>query len=384
MMRKIPLAWRQLSRNKSRLLVALAGITFADILMFMQLGFQTALYDSNTIIHQKLRGDLFITSTQARNWANMETFPRRRLYQAMSFKNVEAADALYINFADWKNPKTRRTQSILVMGFDPEKSVFNLPEVNQNLDKIKLPDTLMFDRASRGEYDSTVIDLEAGKIVTTELESRRIELQGLFTVGASFAADGSLITSDLNFQRIFPKIKAGQVSVGVMTLKPNADPQATAKVLKSGLPGDIKILNRQEFIEFEKEYWKNNTAIGFIFSLGALMGFIVGIVIVYQILYSDVSDHLPEYATLKAMGYTNTYLLSVVLQEALILAILGFVPGFNLSLFLYSLTRNATRLPIAMVFDRSLLVLALTILMCVISGIIAIQKLRETDPAEIF
>jgi putative ABC transport system permease protein len=220
--------------------------------------------------------------------------------------------------------------------------------------------------------------------VTTELESRRIELQGLFTVGASFAADGSLITSDLNFQRIFPKIKAGQVSVGVITLKSNADPQAMAKVLKSGLPDDIKVLTRQEFIEFEKEHWKNNTAIGFIFSLGTLMGFIVGIVIVYQILYSDVSDHLPEYATLKAMGYTNTYLLSVVFQEALILAILGFVPGFNLSLFLYSLTRNATRLPMAMLFDRSLLVLALTILMCVISGIIAIQKLRETDPAEIF
>lgn len=384
MIQKIPLAWLQLSREKSRLLVALAGIAFADILMFMQLGFQTALYDSNTQLHQSLLADLILISPQARNLADMASFSRRRLYQAMSFNGVESAEALYIDFANWKNPQTRRSNPILVLGFDPEKSSFSLTEVNQNLDKIKLPDTLIFDRESRGEYASTVSKLEQGKTVTTELEGRKIELNGLYTVGASFAADGSLITSDLNFLRVFPRRKAGAVSVGLITLNPTVNPQKMAAILQNKLPNDVKILTKEEFIEFEKTYWIKNTAIGFIFSLGTSMGFIVGIVIVYQILYSDVSDHLPEYATLKAIGYTNNYLLSILFQEAIILAILGFIPGFTLSLYLYQLTRSATRLPMAMAVSRASVVLALTILMCCISGVISLRKLRDADPADIF
>jgi len=118
--------------------------------------------------------------------------------------------------------------------------------------------------------------------------------------------------------------------------------------------------------------------------MGTIIGFIVGTVIVYQILYSEVADHLPEYATLKAMGYTQKYLLVVVLQEALILAILGYIPGFTFAIFLYDLARNATLLPIVMTSSRAVMVLVLTILMCFTSGAIAVQKLRAADPADIF
>ncbi|MFO5473947.1 MAG: FtsX-like permease family protein, partial [Dolichospermum sp.] len=134
----------------------------------------------------------------------------------------------------------------------------------------------------------------------------------------------------------------------------------------------------------EKDYWANGTGIGFIFGLGVIVGFIVGIVIVYQILYSDVSDHLPEYATLKAMGYTDNYLLRVLLQEALLLAALGYLPALFLSFGIYQLTFTATLLPIAMKLDRAINVFILTVIMCTISGAIAMQKLRSADPADIF
>ncbi|MFN6394244.1 MAG: FtsX-like permease family protein, partial [Aphanizomenon sp.] len=134
----------------------------------------------------------------------------------------------------------------------------------------------------------------------------------------------------------------------------------------------------------EKDYWANGTGIGFIFGLGVIVGFIVGIVIVYQILYSDVSDHLPEYATLKAMGYTDNYLLLVLLQEALLLAVFGYLPAFLLSFGIYQLTFTATLLPIAMKLDRAINVFILTIIMCTFSGAIAMQKLRSADPADIF
>jgi len=382
--RKIPLSWLQLTREKPRLLVAMAGIAFADILMFMQLGFQAALFDSATQMHQNLRGDLMLMNPQARNLTYMDTFPRRRLYQVMSLTGVESADAVYLNFVDWKHPQTHRKSSILALGFDPEKSVLNLPEVNHNLETLKLPDTVLFDQASRGDYNTTIAQINQGKTVTTEIGDRKIDMVGLFKVGASFATDGNLIISDLNFLRIFPRRKAESVSLGLITLKPGTDPRTMAAALQAKLPDDVKILTKQEFIDFEKVYWQRNTPIGFIFSLGAMMGFIVGVIIVYQILYTDVADHIAEYATLKAMGYKNLYLLVVVFQEALILSVLGYIPGISLSVGLYALTRNATNLPLFMGSLRAIQVLVLTIVMCAISGAIAIRKLQSADPADIF
>ena len=153
--REIPLAWLQLSREKSRLLVAMAGIAFADMLMFIQLGFQTALYDSNTRLHQKINADLVLISPQGRNIVNLTTFPRRRLYQALSFDGVASADPLYADFVDWKNPQTQIKTSLLLLGFKPDKSAFLIPEVEQNLEKLKMPDVLLFDKGSQGKYDET-------------------------------------------------------------------------------------------------------------------------------------------------------------------------------------------------------------------------------------
>jgi putative ABC transport system permease protein len=382
--RKIPLSWLQLTREKPRLFVAMAGIAFADILMFMQMGFQAALYNSATLMHQNFRGDLMLMSPQARNLTYMDTFPRRRLYQAMSLDGVESADAAYINFVDWKHPQTREKTSILVLGFDPEKSVFTLPEVDRNLDTLKLPDTVLFDQGSKGDYQTIIAQVNQNKSVTTEIADRKISIVGLFTVGSSFGADGNLIVSDLNFLRIFPRTKPESISLGLITLKPGSDPQLVAKALQANLPNDVKVLTHQEFIEFEKAYWQKSTPIGFIFSLGTMMGFIVGVIIVYQILYTDVADHIAEYATLKAMGYKNLYLLIVVFQEALILSVLGYIPSIALSTGLYALTRSATNLPLFMALDRAIQVLVLTIVMCGISGAIAMRKLQSADPADIF
>lgn len=382
--RRTPLGWLQLSHEKSRLLVALSGIAFADILIFMQLGFQNALYNSNTRLHRSLQTDVVLMSTQARNLVNLSTFPRRRIYQAMDIPGVETAEAMYINFVDWKNPQNREDKTVLVLGINPNRSVFDFPEVNQNLDKIKLADTVLFDRASRGEYAEAIAKVEQGQTVTSEIERRTVTIAGLYQVGTSFAYDGSIITSDQNFLRFFPKRQNGTVSLGLVKVQPGYDPEEVVANLNTYLPEDVKALTIEGFVEFEKTYWAQNTAIGFVFSLGTVMGFIVGVVIVYQVLATDVNDHMAEYATFKAMGYRNLYLLGVVFEEAVILALLGFVPGVSVCLGLYRMTRNATNLPIYMSLVRIIQVLILTIVMCCISGAIATRKLQSADPADIF
>ena len=213
---------------------------------------------------------------------------------------------------------------------------------------------------------------------------RRIKVGGVVELGASFGSDGNIVTSDLNFFRLFKDRKAGLIDIGLIKLKPGANPETVVAQLRQYLPKDIEVLSKQEFIQKEKDYWATSTPIGFIFALGTVMGFIVGTVIVYQILYSEVSDHLSEYATLKAMGYSQTYLLLVVFQEAFILASLGYIPGFGFAVFLYSIAKNATLLPIYMTVSRAILVFLLTMLMCFISGLISVRKLQAADPADVF
>jgi len=382
--RRTPLGWLQLSHQKSRFLVALSGIAFADLLMFMQLGFQAALYDSNTRLVRSLHTDIVLLSPQARNTQSLSTFSRRRLYQAMDVPGVKSAEALYINTVNWRNPQTRSKTVVQVVGVDPTQPAFDLPDVNQQLPTIKLPDTFLFDRSARGDYNEVIAKLDQEKPVTTEIDRRTITIGGLFQLGASFGADGSLITSDQNFLRLFPRREAGSISLGLIQLQPGFDPQQVAIALKAHLPQDVSVLTRPEFVQFEESYWKKESPIGFIFGLGTAMAFGVGVVIVYQVLSTDVNAHLKEYATFKAMGYRNLYLLIVVFEEAIILALLGFIPGLILPLGLYRLASNATNLPIYMTLVRALLVLVLTIVMCGLSGAIATRKLQAADPADMF
>ncbi len=382
--RRTPLGWLQLNHEKGRLLVALAGIAFADVLMFMQLGFQNALYDSNTRLNRAVRADIILMSPKARSTQNLGTFTRRRLFQALDIPGVQSADALYINTLTWKNPQTKRDATVQMLGFDPDRPAFQLPEVTQQLDKIKIPNTVLFDRLARGDYKDAIVQLGTGQSVVTEAERTTLTLAGLFTLGASFGADANVITSDQTFLRLFPRRDAASIGLGLLRVQPGSDPQQIVAALKAHLPNDVRVMTFAEYIQFEEHFWKTESPIGFIFSLGTAMAFVVGVVIVYQVLSTDVNAHLKEYATFKAMGYQNGYLLSVVFEEAIILAFAGFIPGVILPFGLYALAATATALPLYMTVSRAILVLALTVAMCIISGAIATRKLQAADPADMF
>lgn len=384
--RRTPLGWLQLTRQKGRLLVAVSGVAFADLLMLMQLGFQSALFNSATRLHDSLKADLVLLSPQALNLQDLSTFTRRRLYQAMDVPGVATAEPIYNSLVTWKNPQTNRKTQVMIIGFNPDKPAFDLPEVNQNIDAIKLPDTILFDEATRGEYEQAIAQIKQGEVVKTEIKGRTITIADIFKVGASFAADGTLMTSDQNFLRLFPRQDSASVNLGLIRLKPGYEPEEVAAKIKYHLANadDIKVLTKEEFIQFEKAYWQTNTPIGFIFSLGAMMGFVVGVIIVYQVLSTDVNAHIKEYATFKAMGYRNFFLLSVVFEQAIILALLGFIPGAAISTGLYALTRNATNLPLYMTVARAIQVQIMTIIMCMISGAVATRKVQSADPADMF
>ncbi|MBD1218139.1 MAG: FtsX-like permease family protein [Aphanizomenon flos-aquae Clear-A1] len=390
MILNIPLPWLQLVKQKVRFFVALAGIAFISVLMFMQIGFQDALYASATQVHKHLRGDLFLISSQYKSLTSAQSFPRSRLYQILGFNGIESVEPLYVQFAKLKNPINGRKYPIYILGFDPVRSIFRLPEVDQNFQLLKIPDQVFFDRAARPEFGPIAEYFQKNQPIGMEIFSYlgtigyKVKVSGLFTLGPSFGVDGNLIVSSSTFFNIFPEHRSNQIDIGLIHLKPNVNPQTIITTLSNSLPKDVTVMTRQEFIDFEKSYWTLRTPIGFVFNLMVMMGFVVGVIVVYQILYSNISTHIVQFATLKAMGFRNKYLLNVVFQQAVILAILGYIPGFAISLGLYDIAKNATKLPIVMDLNKGLLVFISVIVMCLTSGFFSTNKLRKVDPAEIF
>ena len=384
MRQRIPVAWLQLSKEKARLTIALAGVAFAVILVSMQLGFQSSMFVSAVRYHQAFQYDLVMLNPSTPFIGYPDSFSRRRLIQALAADGVEAVTPVYMRQAQWKNPWQHNSRGLLLIGFDPSHDVLAIDGVQENLDLLKLPDTALFDAASRPEFGPVAAKFQELGEVVAEVNDRRIQMPALFSLGSSFGIDGSLVTSDLNYQRIFPDRPPGFIEMGLIHLDAAADPIVVQETLAAALEKDVEILTRQAFIDREVEYWRTTTPIGYVFGFGAIMGLIVGCVIVYQILFADVSEHRAEYSTLKAMGYRNSSLSWMVLNEATILAVLGYLPGLLITFGLYHLMSQATSLPIEMTLGRGLTVFLMTLGMCGISGLLALRKVRSADPAEVF
>ena len=378
-----PIGWAQLRSQKVRLLVALIAIASADIMIFTMQGFRTSMFGGATNLHKQLRGDLFLVSNRTEYLGDGQTFDRRHLFQAEAIDGVASADPLYFSSGNWINPWNQKISSVGVIAFDPVRPVTNLPEVNGQLEQIKLPNTVLFDSLSLPKLGSVPESLAMGKTVTTELSGRRINVGGIFTMGSTIFIDGHLVTSDWNYLRLFGSDSIDNLSVGIVTLQPGVDLATVKSKVQAYLPQDVEVMTHQEFIKAEEDYWAKVPG-GILFNFGVAMGFFTGVVIVYEVLHADVNDHLAEYATLKAMGYSDRNLLMVVFQEAIILGVLGFIPGFIGSQGIYTLLGYMTRIPLPMRFDVVSQVFILTILMCLISAAIAIRKLQSADPADIF
>ena len=382
--RRIPLSWMLLTRQPVRLLVALAGISFAGILMFMQLGFRDGLFDASVTVHRLFDADLVLISPRSASSVRMAGFPRRRLIQTLADPSVEGVTPVHWGLMLWRNPETRRNRAILALGFNPDDPFFLDPGLAEQTGVLKQKGRILFDRLSRPEFGPIADWYNDGKVVETEIAGNRVRVEGLVSLGTSFGADGNLLTSTETFLDLMPQKSPGGIEVGLIRLQPGTDPDLAVERLQKRLPDDVTVLTKQGFIDFEQNYWKSSTSIGFIFTLGAAMGFVVGCVIVYQVLYTDVSDHLPEYATLMAMGYRMSHLLGVVMREGFYLAALGYVPAYLAGQGLYWFVRDATKLPVGMDPARAITVLVMILVMCMLSSLLAMRRLIDADPAEIF
>ena len=364
LLHRTPVAWLQVSHNPVKLTIALAGVSFSNLLMFFQLGLLDSIYNSQRKPIQKLRADLVMVSAGYSNLGALQTFDRSRLYQALGVAGVEGVAPLRMARATWITPETHRSFDVTVYGINLSRPSLAFPELEGDVTRLQPLRNALFDRRAKAQY---------GAIATTVARQ-----------GSAFVEVNHLIVSDSTYFFLFPSADPRLIQLGLIQLRPGVDARSVQQALQPLMPGVVKVLTRQELETLELNYWKRNSSVGFIFTLGVLVGFVVGSIIVYQILFGDVMNSLPQYATLKAMGYTDFYVISVVIQQSAILAFVGFVPGVLSSMGLYWLLATVTKLSVYMTVERALQVLLLTFVMCVGSGALATRKLVQLDPADVF
>lgn len=382
---RTPLAWKNLTHDRKRLALAVGGIGFAVLLMFMQLGFRGALFDSTLALPRRFDADIVLMHVNRYTLTVRQKFPRRYLDLARSAPAVASVTPLYFesNLSNWKLVGQPVGPPIRVLGFDPKNPPLLIPAVASQAARLMQNDTVLFDRMSKEDFG----DLKIGDVA--ELNGRRVRVVGDYILGTDFADDGTVLCSDRTFNSIFysylpAEQGLNEADFGLIRLQDGAALSAARDEIDALLPSDVRVMTKQQFLDTEYEFWNTATPIGYIFALGTVMGFIVGMIICYQILFSDIADHMREFATLKAMGYRPRYFVGLVLQEALLLSVFGFIPGLMAGMALYQIVTVATGLQVTMTATRLVGVVILTATMCVISGVLTMRKVVTSDPAELF
>jgi putative ABC transport system permease protein len=367
-----------LSHEKGRSSLAIAGVFVAILLIFVQLGFYTAVPRGGLLFYDAMRFDLMLTSTTYVFQPQSADFPRRRLFQAMALPEVASATAVYHDSALWLNEQAGLARDIFVIAFDPKNSVFNVDDINRQIEVVKRPDTIIVDSASRPEFG----ELRPGRQI--EIAKRAITIGGVYHKGVGFVGLGVGITSDINFIRMFPNRSLGDVNLGLITLKDRTNPDAVAARLRQIMPIDTQVFTRSELARHEMNHWTTRTSTWLIFGFGTIVAFVVGLVILNQTLNTQVIRQLPQYATLKAMGYTDAYLSGIVATLAIFMSTISYVPATALAMMVYWIVRNTTTLPVEMTLPRALSVLAGAWAMSVVSAVLALRVLRKAEPVELF
>lgn len=381
---RTPIGWLQLRHKPLRLVVALLGISFAVLLIMMQLGFRSALFEGAVRFHERFNYDIALFSKNSVFIVRPQPFSIRRLYQSLGDEDVVDISPVYIFPAVWKNPWTNDRRSLTAIGFNPGDDLIDTVGFDENHDRLRQQDVILFDALARPEFGPVAESFEAGEDIVTEINDREVRVVGLYEMGTSFGIDGSFMTSEDNWLRLFPDRPRNQIQLGLIRLREGADHDLVRDRLREYLPKDVLVMTKADFVQRETDYWNSATPIGYIFAFGAIMGFVVGAIIVYQILFADVSEHLNEYATLRAMGYANRFISGIVIQQAVILGVLGYIPGVIAVHWLYGKAAAATNLPLYITQDRAITVLIMTLAMCALSALLALRKVRRLDPADVF
>lgn len=373
----VPLARRMLVYDKRRSALAIAGIFLAIVLVFFELGLYVAVPRGGLLLYDHLRFDLMLTSDQYAYLTAPGAFPSSRLDIVRRQAEVARVTPLYFNAAKWQGGVDGEWIDLFVIGFPSAASPFTVASINRQLDVLGRPDMMLVDAATRPMFGS----LATGRVVA--IDGRPEAIGGTYRLGTGFMGLGVALFGQRNFAKLFP-LRGDLVSLAPIVLKPGINADRAAQALRKVLPGDVQVFTRQQLDAHEVAYWTTRSAVGLIFGAGLIIAIVVGIVVVYQTLATQISRHLPQFATLKAVGYGDRSLYAAVVAMAAMIMAIGFIPAFLAALWLYAVIRQVTMLPAAMTGMRVAEVILAGFAIAMISALLSLTGLRRADPADVF
>jgi putative ABC transport system permease protein len=381
---KVPYAWLDLVHDRGRSAVAVVGVAFASLLILMQLGFYGSVERTAVLIQEHLVFDILLCSRNYRFISSPGLMPADRLQQAQAAEGVAAVRPFNLGFLPWRSGATRdvrrqaRSRAIMIMGIEPDLPALDMDRIGASADALRDVDDVLIDSQSRPEFGPQT----AGTLA--EAGARTVTVAGAFTMGTGFGADGAIIASMRTFARALPAFSPAKVSLGLVSVRENADVDAVAARLRQILPADVRVLTRGQLAASERRHWIIKTSVGVIFLTGVITSLIVGMAIVSQVLGNKVSHHFKEYATMKALGYSQRYISGVVLLQAAAIAVIGYLPGLAVAWQLYGWTREYAHIPMSLGAREAGIVLCIAVAMCVTAALTALRKVALAAPADLF
>jgi len=383
LMGRLPIGWLQLTHKRGRFAAALAGVAFANVLVFVQLGLMSSMAAATLKPYEFFQADIMISASDANALAEGSNVARQWLLQALADPDVVEGMGLFVGNVPWD--RGGNTVLFTTFGIDLSQPGFIAQGVSDGLHLLEVQDAVVLDRLARGLPAEEAVGIRPQTPLRFEAQDRTLSAMGTFAGGGGFGGDGFMLTSDQTFLSLFPSRSSAAPDHILLRLRPGADVAATVTRLRALISDQsLRIRSYEDAAQEDLTYQQTQRPTGVIFGFGVLIGVLVGLVIVYQVLSADVADHLREYATFKAMGYGPRFFLGIVIQEALVLGLFGFVPGVLIGTGILALMGAVTTLPLGMTPDMAVAVFVGTVLFSALSGVIATRRLAAADPADLF
>ncbi|WP_435256866.1 FtsX-like permease family protein [Thioclava sp. FR2] len=380
---RLPIGWLQLTHSRTRFGAALAGVAFANVLVFVQLGIMNSMAIATLKPYAFFRADIMISASDSNALNEGGNVARQWMLQAMEDPDVTAGMGLFLANTNWQREPANL--ALTTFGIDPAQPEFLAPDIAAKSGPLQVQMSALLDRLARSLPRDETAAIRPQTPVSFETSGKTLTLYDTFSGGGGFGGDGYMFTSDQTFLTLFAARRSAAPDHILLKVAPGANAETVVTRLHDLISDkSLRIRTYTQAGQEELTYQQTKRPTGLIFGFGVIIGILVGLVIVYQVLSTDVADHLKEYATFKAMGYGPGFFLGVVFEEALVLGILGFIPGLLIGTAILTFMGKMTTLPLMMTPTMAIGVFLGTIVFSTISGAIATRRLAAADPADLF
>jgi len=371
----IALGVRLLAHDPRRLFLISSSIALGVVVMFVQLGLLGGILDSQAGVARIARGDLLVMNIARVDLHRWDKVPRFELAQIAAVPGVAAVMPVYEDHVGFADPDDNRIRRIIVFAFSPSDFPLAIGDRQAIADHLRSMNGFVFDASSRPIYG------RIGRGMNIDIDKWPLTVSGFAKMGPDIVNDGAIFMSEGEWLARRP---SSDPIMGVVRLAPGAAVETVRRLILAQTPADIAVLTPAEASQRESAATLRAAPIGLLFGLGALAGMVIGAVNGYQVLYTQVSDQLSQYATLKAIGFSEAFLGGAVISQAVLLSSVGFVVGLPASMLADLYVSSLTRLPIEVHITTAALVLLATLASCLLAGRLAMRRVDDADPASLY